>query len=355
MADFSEHKADKKVEEEFDEIPQQGCGILGRYPVLSVLIFAGKSSGAFPLSVFCGTEIGTVISFLPLVLLLICVCRLTYSIRTLRLKRNRLEAIHVSFFISNNLSFSPLRGLFSAVVGICIGIGLSFWDDDGDTKPKVIKWIGLIGDLFIRALKCVVLPLVFINVVISVMEMMEIGRAGSIGWKTIGLYFLTTVIASILGIISIVSFKGLFEAGDFADPSPATVKLGCNDSDMFLTEMEDGSVMCSADMEESSTFLIEDIEGTFVKSSGGVRSDISLSDTIYDGVFTKLVTDNIVSSFDTANFAAVVFFSIAFGVALSKILLDREGGSKDSFVLGFFKELDSVFITIINWIIACTP
>lgn len=213
----------------------------------------------------------------------------------------------------------------------------------------------MIGDLFIRALKCVVLPLVFINVVISVMEMMEIGRAGSIGWKTIGLYLLTTIIASVLGIVSILSFKNLFEAGTFTDPAPATVKLGCNAVDQYLTEMIDGSVMCAADSEQSSDFYIEDISGTFVKTSGGVRSDISLSDTIYDGVFTKLVTDNVVGSFNDANFAAVVFFAIAFGVALSRVIFKNETSSNTSFVMGFFKELDAVFITIINWIIACTP
>jgi Na+/H+-dicarboxylate symporter len=95
-----------------EEIKAPGCGILGRYPVLSVLIFASA--------------------------------------------------------------------------GIGIGLGLSFWepDDDDDTKDKVIKWLGLVGDLFIRSLKCVVLPLVFINVIISVVDMMNVGRAGSIGWKT---------------------------------------------------------------------------------------------------------------------------------------------------------------------------
>lgn len=231
----------------------------------------------------------------------------------------------------------------------------SDWEDDGSTKSKVIKWIGLVGDLFIRALKAVVLPLVFINVVISVTEMMEIGRAGSIGWKTVAMYLFTTMIASILGIISIVSFKSLFEAGVFTDPAPATVMLGCNDVNTFLTEMDDGSVMCSADMEESSQFYIEDLTGAFVKTSGTVRSDISLSDTVYDGVFTKLVTDNIIVSFVEANFAAVVFFAIAFGVALSGVLLKKERESGDSFVMGFFKELDVVFIKIINWIIACTP
>jgi hypothetical protein len=44
--------------------------------------------------------------------------------------------------------------LLFASVGICLGIGLSAWDpDDGDdSKDVVIKWIGLVGDLFIRAL-----------------------------------------------------------------------------------------------------------------------------------------------------------------------------------------------------------
>lgn len=48
-----------------------------------------------------------------------------------------------------------------AAVGIGLGVGLSYWEpDDMETKDKVLKWIGLIGDMFIRSLKCVVLPLV---------------------------------------------------------------------------------------------------------------------------------------------------------------------------------------------------
>ena len=48
-----------------------------------------------------------------------------------------------------------------AAIGIGIGVGLSYWEpDDMDAKDKTLKWIGLVGDLFIRSLKCVVLPLV---------------------------------------------------------------------------------------------------------------------------------------------------------------------------------------------------
>lgn len=47
-------------------------------------------------------------------------------------------------------------------------------------------------------------------------------------------------------------------------------------------------------------------------------------------------------------------FAIAFSVALSKVF-DRQGGHDTSFIIPFLKELDSVFLTIINWIIMCTP
>jgi Na+/H+-dicarboxylate symporter len=47
--------------------------------------------------------------------------------------------------------------------------------------------------LFIRALKCIILPLVFVSIAISVMDMLALGKAGSMVKKTIGLYLFTTV------------------------------------------------------------------------------------------------------------------------------------------------------------------
>jgi Na+/H+-dicarboxylate symporter len=271
------------IEEEFEQDPPSGCGILGRYPVLSVMFFA--------------------------------------------------------------------------IIGIGVGVGLSYWEpDDPEDKNKTLKWIGLIGDLFIRSLRCVVLPLVFINVVISVVDMMTVGKAGSVGWKTIGLYLLTTVIAAVLGIISIVSFKGLFSEEGFADAPPATIQLGCNEDGSFLSEMADGTLMCTADyLEEVDTeFTIVDLTSSFLKNGSGPKSDISLSDTVYDGVFTKLVTSNITEAFVKGNFAGVVAFAIAFGVALSRVM-GRKKPNERNFIMSFFKELDGVFITLINWIIMVTP
>jgi Na+/H+-dicarboxylate symporter len=276
---------DEEIADVTDGAPPTGCGILGRYPIVSVLLFAG--------------------------------------------------------------------------FGLSIGIGLSFWEpEDMDKKEKTLKWLGLIGDLFIRSLKCVVLPLVFVNVIISVMEMMKVGKASAIGWKTIGLYLLTTIFASILGIITTVSLKGLYETGEFDTVDPAMISLACNEAGSFIAEGENGALTCSSSYTDEANikFVIDDITGAFSRKTSGAKDDISLSDTVYDGVFTKLITSNITGAFAEANFAAVVIFAIVFGIALSRVVAKASGSGPDkSYILSFLKELDGVLLTIINWIISITP
>ena len=62
----------------------------------------------------------------------------------------------------------------SAAIGMAIGIGLAFWNPENYAdKATAILWIGLLGDLFIRALKCIILPLVFVSIAVSVMDMVS--------------------------------------------------------------------------------------------------------------------------------------------------------------------------------------
>mmetsp|Transcript_29504 Transcript_29504/g.44679 ORF Transcript_29504/g.44679 Transcript_29504/m.44679 type:complete len:555 (+) Transcript_29504:171-1835(+) len=257
-----------------------------------------------------------------------------------------------------------------AILGIGIGVGLSFWDpstkEEAETKDTLLTWLGLVGDLFIRALKAVVLPLVFINVTLSVVEMMSLGRTSSIASVTILFYLMTTVIASILGVISILCFQGLFDTIDFPEPGPSYVTLGCSSSSSnanaeeglsFMTEDANGDITCSTSGTGiSQLFVIDDVNNTFVKKDGGVADDISMSDTFYNGIFTKLVPSNIFVAFVEGNFAAVVFFAVFFGISLGRVLFTKKNIKMDaSTIVLLFKEIDEVLITLINWIIILTP
>lgn len=80
--------------------------------------------------------------------------------------------------------YPVLSVLMFAACGVGVGIGLSTWEpEDPEDKDTTVKWLGLIGDMFIRALKAIVLPLVFVNVILSIVDMMAVGRASAVGGK----------------------------------------------------------------------------------------------------------------------------------------------------------------------------
>jgi Na+/H+-dicarboxylate symporter len=245
-----------------------------------------------------------------------------------------------------------------AVLGSAVGVAISFWEpDNATTKTQLVQWLGLIGDLFIRVLKAVVLPMVFFNVMLSIVDMMAASRASVVGLKAILLYTFTTVVASIIGLITVLIFKGKFKRGTFDEDQPAFVKLQCNTPDMFVTEdVTNGTLTCMSGMEDdASSFIIDDMTGYFVRTSGGF-ADISLSDTLYEGVFIKSITDNIIGSFQEGNFAAVIIFAIACGVALGKVTMARyQGDSTKSSLVHLLQEINDLLLQLINWAISVTP
>lgn len=124
--------------------------------------------------------------------------------------------------------------------------------------------------------------------------------------------------------------------------------------------MADGFLMCMANANQTSPysqFEIIDISGSFARlDRGGVADDLSTSDTVYQGVFEKLITANIFYSFVDGNFAAVVVFAIFFGVSLGQVMLENgERNDGAGFTVAFFHEISKVLLKMINWIINCTP
>lgn len=87
-------------------------------------------------------------------------------------------------------SFAALI-IVSALIGAAIGVGLG---EDG-VPDEVVQWIALPGVLFVRAIRCCVIPLIFVTMVLGMFEMLEVGKASSVGWKTVVVYLSTTCVA----------------------------------------------------------------------------------------------------------------------------------------------------------------
>ena len=148
--------------------------------------------------------------------------------------------------------------------------------------------------------------MVFVNVILAVLDMMKVGAAGGIGGKTVGLYVLTTVLAGIIGVVMSLIFQRWYTQGTphATDEGPASVQLGCTLTDdvdateaYLVVNPTTGMVQCASTEDYTDEMLahtywnFQDVNSTFVTKTGGTVDEITLSDTIYDGVFMKLITE----------------------------------------------------------------
>ena len=205
--------------------------------------------------------------------------------------------------------------LLAAAVGVGGGIGLAMWQpEDSGTKDAVLIWVELIGNLFLRGLRCMVLPLIFVSIAVAVMDMLKLGEAGSVAGTTIGLYLLTTLAAAVIGVCMSVAFSNFYTLQDGqAEVVPPDVLLGCTtDGDTitsYLTEMDDGSVACvpGDGAGAASTFSVDDVNGYFALSAKARGpAELTISESLRDGLFNELIPNNFVGAFTDSNFLGVI-------------------------------------------------
>ncbi|MDL2299959.1 dicarboxylate/amino acid:cation symporter [Bacteroides sp. OttesenSCG-928-E20] len=97
-----------------------------------------------------------------------------------------------------------LRILIGMIVGIVIGIvALAF---DGGV-PFINAWIKPWGQVFIKLLQLIAVPLVFASLVKGVTGLQDISRFAKIGMRTVVLYITTTLFAISVGLIVVLTIK----------------------------------------------------------------------------------------------------------------------------------------------------
>ena len=93
-----------------------------------------------------------------------------------------------------------------------------------------IQWI---GDVFVRLIRMLVTPLVFLTIASGVAALADPKRLGSIGVKTLGMYVFTTAIAVTVGLVMATLFAPGIGA-DFANVAPRAVAEPKDTAELFL-------------------------------------------------------------------------------------------------------------------------
>lgn len=200
--------------------------------------------------------------------------------------------------------------LLGLVLGLAFGIlSIVF----GWSAEFTINWIKPFGTIFINSLKMIAVPLVLASLIVGVANLGDVSKLSRIGGKTIGTYFVTTIIAVTIGLLIV----NVLQPGSIL-PSETRDEL------LQLYESDAGSRSLTADQLREQSPLQP------------------LVDIVPENFF-RATTDN-------ASMLQVVFFALLVGIALLKI--PREKGEP---VVKFFDGLNDVIIKIVEYIMLLAP
>ncbi|MCM3585321.1 cation:dicarboxylase symporter family transporter [Mesobacillus maritimus] len=187
-------------------------------------------------------------------------------------------------------------------IGLVVGIavGAIFYGN-----PTVNEVLQPIGDVFLRLIKMIVVPIVVASIVVAVAGVGDIKQLGKIGGKTLLYFEIITTIAIIVGIAA----ANIFHPG-----------TGVNMSQLDQTDISS---------------YVETTESTETKS---------LVDTI-----VEIVPTNPIAAFAEGDMLAIIFFSLIFGLGISAI------GERGKPVLAFFQGTADAMFWATNQIMKFAP
>lgn len=96
----------------------------------------------------------------------------------------------------------PLHGQIAIAMALALGLGGLARATGIEAHPAIVAPIQFVGELFLRLLKMIVVPLVLTSIVVGIASL-NVRAVGRIGGRTLGFYLLSTSLAVLTGLLAI--------------------------------------------------------------------------------------------------------------------------------------------------------
>ncbi|XP_077282393.1 LOW QUALITY PROTEIN: excitatory amino acid transporter 1 [Temnothorax americanus] len=220
----------------------------------------------------------------------------------------------------NALTILTVSGVVGGVVlGIILRSTREKW------TPREIMYINYFGDLFLRMLKSLILPLI-ISSLVSAIGSLDLSLSGRIGARAIGYYMATTICAVILGIILVMTIQPGVGSSAQESKKPAQ-NVSTIDTLMDLVRNMVPPNLVQACIAQHRT------EPKLPENSSVPMDEWELEEKVVSG----------------SNILGLVVFATVLGITLGKM------GPKAKPLLNFFDSLSGAMMLITNYVIWLSP
>ncbi len=190
--------------------------------------------------------------------------------------------------------------MIAMISGLILGIVLNVvFKDNSFVQTYVIGGVlTTVGDIFVAALKMLVVPLVFVSLVGGVTALGDVSNLGRIGLKTLVLYIMTTAIAISLALALAITF------------SPGA--------------------------------------GYQLDSNAEINFEAKEAPPLSE-VIINMVPSNPIAAMTEGNMLQIIVFALLFGLAINL------AGTKGKHVLNFFEDLNEVIMQMVYLVMKIAP
>ncbi|CAI5710953.1 unnamed protein product [Hyaloperonospora brassicae] len=239
---------------------------------------------------------------------------------------------------------------FGAALGLMLGVMLIHYNVGGAWAD----WLAMPGHLFIAALKCLVTPMVFCNVIVCIGELVEAGKAASIGRRMIFSFAVASITSSCTGTLFAFAMSKLYHSSAVIPIKQAFPLLSFQCADgKYLSYASNGTIACSSKngTMPNSLFELKDVSG-YLLMSDTEYANLNVSEQIFT-ILKDLVPNNIFDSFSGTSTLGVIVFAMVMGVALLKSV--DKGTGVDNYPLLMVTHANTVILLLLNMVVKYTP
>uniref|UniRef100_A0A674C6M4 Amino acid transporter n=2 Tax=Salmo trutta TaxID=8032 RepID=A0A674C6M4_SALTR len=220
--------------------------------------------------------------------------------------------------------------LIATIVSVLLGIGLGVLVREYASLSHLDKqYFGFPGDILMRMLKLVILPLIISSMITGVAAL-DSDVSGKIGLRAVVYYLTTTIIAVLLGIALVITIKpGVSQKAENIDRTEVTQNVNTVDTllDLYKT-------------------MRKELEPSKVKEN--------TTTTMFPPLFTTVMNITkdyiIVGSYsDGLNVLGLIVFCVAFGLVIGKM------GERGRILLEFFDALNEATMRLVQIIMCYMP
>lgn len=236
------------------------------------------------------------------------------------------------------------------MIGLLAGVIWAFTSSSLGWNEFTINWIDPFGQIFIRMLKYIAVPLVLFSIISGISGLKDLSKLGRMGAKTLGFYMITTVSAVAIGLLLV----NVVKPGAMIDDEQRirnrlqyeawvleTDGVEILDGKNLMQDPQYNSLYERAELTEEEKRIVAERQATAAegKDSGPLKF---LVDMVPENIILSMSNDKLMLQ--------VIFFGIFFGICMAAI-----PDKKIGVLSGVINGINEVFLKMVDFVMKAAP